>query len=645
MTIFEIVLQGIRNFEQITRIRLKGNLNIIQGDNGSGKSTLLDSLLATLYGSTWSASQDLGPKKPGSTCQAGIILKSNKGGIFRITRDFTHHRQALSQLNGEKKFLTRTKDDAKILQFIFQELQGLSGEEIEKSSFIRRSDLPSARSNRIAAPKKDLPHPENSRLNAVPSTDTHEVSPALREREERLTELENMKKKAETFLQIEEDLADQQDQAKDLRKRIQLESEKSNELKNIIIQETAFSIDFIFPPNFEDLIKTFEQGEKDQQPFLQEMEEEKTEILNNLIQLPETTLFQNRYLWLGTGIITINFIIGSFMNLQGGLRHIFLVGFAFGIGFILWSIWKDHSVALKRTDLHDQIDLLYKKQETQEETFKKNHASILDLLNKSACKNTAELREKNKIARNLLQKQNEFEKQIRDLLQGKTIEELKQALHNIQIKIEKLESEKLSFEGTPSDLFSIQEEIRILEEKSSADTNSDEKSQILKIFETSQPTETLSVPSALQEDSLSNPLSANLDPMLYQKLFPIKPESMRVASNALFKSMAPQQGWEITLSPEGNVSVKDSDGSSLPWKNINSGSLDLIWIVLFLSGQGLLKNKHPFPLLLDDPFIGLDIKRQIALLKVLRAISRYRQVIFSTTRDLPIQEGDHKIKL
>jgi len=67
--------------------------------------------------------------------------------------------------------------------------------------------------------------------------------------------------------------------------------------------------------------------------------------------------------------------------------------------------------------------------------------------------------------------------------------------------------------------------------------------------------------------------------------------------------------------------------------------------LLFLSGQGLLKNKHPFPLLLDDPFIGLDTKRQIALLKVLRTISRYRQVIFCTTRDLPIQEGDHQIKL
>jgi len=222
---------------------------------------------------------------------------------------------------------------------------------------------------------------------------------------------------------------------------------------------------------------------------------------------------------------------------------------------------------------------------------------------------------------------------------------LKQTLHNSRAKLEKLESEKLALEGTPSDLYSIQEEIRILEEESLPETNSDEKAPVLKKSETSQPTEALSVPSALQEDSLSNPLYANLDPMLYQKLFPIKPEAMRVAANALFKNMAPQQACEIALSPEGNVSLKDSDGFPLPWKTINSGSLDLIWIVLFLSVQGLLKNKHPFPLLLDDPFIGLDIKRQIALLKVLRAISRYRQVIFSTTRDLPVQEGDHKIKL
>ena len=645
MTIFEIFLQGIRNFNQITRIRLKGNLNIIQGDNGSGKSTLLDSLLATLYGSTWNTSQDLGPKKPGDTCHAGLILKSNKGGIFRITRDFTNHRQALSKLNSEKKFITQTKDETQILQFIFQELQGLKAEEVEKTSFIRRSDLPSARSNKLPSQKGDHPQPERSPENLTSPANTEKVSTALREKKEHLAELKIMKEKAETFFQIEENLAENQDQAQDLKERIQLEHEKSNELKTIMIQETAFSIDFQFPTNFEDLIRAFEQGEKDQQPFLNEMEEEKTALLNNLIQLPETTLFQNHFLWLGTGIITLFFIIGSFMNLQGGLRHLFIIGFAIGIGFILWSIWKDQSVASKRTALHDQIDRLYKKQETQEETFKKDHASILDLLKKSACKNADELREKNKIARNLLQKQNEFEKQIHDLLQGKTIEELKQALQNIQTRLESLESEKLTFEGTPSDLYSIQEEIRILEEEALAEASSDEKTQFQKIAETSQPTKTLSIPSVLQEDPLSNPISANLDPMLYQNLFPLKPEAMRVAANALFKSMAPQQPWEISLSPEGNVSLKDSDGSSLPWKKINSGSLDLIWIVLFLSGQGLLKNKHPFPLLLDDPFIGLDTKRQIALLKVLRAISRYRQVIFSTTRDLPIQEGDHQIKL
>ncbi len=91
--------------------------------------------------------------------------------------------------------------------------------------------------------------------------------------------------------------------------------------------------------------------------------------------------------------------------------------------------------------------------------------------------------------------------------------------------------------------------------------------------------------------------------------------------------------------------LKDPDGGTVPWDRVNSGSLDLIWALVFLSSQGILKGKHPFPLLLDDPFIGMDPKRQAGLMDILRALGRNRQVIYCTTQTPPMKEGDHQVKL
>jgi hypothetical protein len=140
-------------------------------------------------------------------------------------------------------------------------------------------------------------------------------------------------------------------------------------------------------------------------------------------------------------------------------------------------------------------------------------------------------------------------------------------------------------------------------------------------------------------------LSFHLTPSIYEKVAPLDPGSMHATATTLLKRLAPVPLGELFLSPDGVVSIKGPDGSFLPWENLSSGTLDLTWVVLFLSGQGLLKDKHPFPLLLDDPFIGIDPKRQAALLDVLRALGRHRQVILCTTRTLPIKEGDHQIHL
>ncbi|HEX9758636.1 MAG TPA: AAA family ATPase [Nitrospiria bacterium] len=644
MTIFEVVLQEIRNFKQLTRLSFKPSLNIIQGDNGSGKTTLLESVVAGIFGSAWAPSKSLLSNDPSVTSQAGIVIKTSQGEIFRITRDFTNKRQALSKLDQSRKFVITEKEDTRILGFVQQELHGLQGDDIEKTSMLKRDGLPSfhspnSKKNAVSSSKQDtsftapLPGPD-------PSVSPTEPSLSQEARDKRLTELMTMQEKAEKVLQIEEKLNNQRDKASDLKRRIRLWGEKIEELKTISAKEASLVLFSEAPPNLDEMAQAYEQSEKDQQPFLQEIDEEKTTLLNNLLTLPEINLLQNKFLWIGSGIIILNMGVGLAISLQGFLRHLFFLGFATGIGFILWSIWKDRDHSSKRSKLHDQIDQLYRKQEAQEEIFQKTYGPFLDFLKKTGCKNGAELREKIRGYRNLSRAKEDLEKQIRELLQENTPQALDEDFKKYSKEIEHLETQLKNLGDAPSDLYSIQDEIRKLKQGPTLD-----QTQMMQppgpeiekdLALSSTPTET---------GNSTHRLSFHLTPSIYEKVAPLDPGSMHATATTLLKRLAPVPLGELFLSPDGVVSIKGPDGSFLPWENLSSGTLDLTWVVLFLSGQGLLKDKHPFPLLLDDPFIGIDPKRQAALLDVLRALGRHRQVILCTTRTLPIKEGDHQIHL
>jgi uncharacterized membrane protein len=569
-------------------------------------------------------------------------LKSGTGEIYRITRDFINKRQGLSRLDSTRKFMPIQKDDTKILQFIQQELQGLNGEDLERISLLRRTELPSILPRTLRRERED-PLEQTLTATDLPLETTMQppeppaTSVKSQEKGPRLAELKAMLAKAEEVARIEERLSEQQDRAADLKRRIQNWKEKNEELKTLVNQEAALAPFAQFPPNLAVLIDAYEQGERQQHPLLQEIDDEKTDLLNTLVTLPEGDFLQNKFLWTGTGIIAITLIAGLILSLEGIWRHLFPVGFAIGIGLIIGSVLKDRSNASKRTSLHDQIDRLYKKQESLEEAFQKEHAPFLEILKKSGCKDMKELQEKNRVYRNLSQTRQNLEDQMKELLQGKILEELKAEQTTCNQKIAEIESQIRSYGSVPTDLYSLQEEIRRLERG-----NTPDETLTLQNPTADDRTEMIPRPPS---DVIATTLSSKLHPSNYRKLAPMDPESLQATATLLLKQLAPDSQWEIVFSSEGVVSLRGPDGSPLSWENISSGSLDLLWAVLFLSEQGLLKEKHPFPLLLDDPFIGLDSKRQDALLEVLRAMGRHRQVILCTTRTLPTKEGDHQVIL
>ncbi len=653
VTIFEVVLQGIRNFKPLTRFSFKPGLNIIQGNNSSGKTTLLESLVATFYGPAWHHTQTLLPKDPSVPCQAGIVLKSNNGGIFRITRDFTRHRQALSKLDQSRKFVLIEKEEEKIFEFVKQELRGLQGNDIENTSTLRRVNLPSLRSQLF----KKINSPSSRKESPTIPEATHSATTAGEmdnaisgnQKVHRLTELKQMQKKAEEGAQIEERLNEYRDIVSDLNRRIKLWSEKNEEVKALKDKESFFPEFSEIPSDLDQLIQAYEQTEIDQRPLIQELDVEKTALLDSLVDLPENNILQNKFLWAGGSIMIIMMIIGLAISLDGLLRHLFPLGLITGIGFIVWSIVQDRQIASKRTAVHDQIDQLYKKQEEQEQNFQKTHESFFNILKKTGCKDSQELREKSRMVENICRSRKDLEEQLKGLLQEKHPEDLEQELKKALGEVEKYEKQFKDFGDVPSDIYSIQDEIRKLEGNDPMDqTLVTEQLDMTQLAPPPEPYPGSALPVSPENTETRDPsmdLSLPLTTSFYDKVAPLNSDTLKETATTLFKKLAPHHQWEFLLSQEGSVSLKDSDRSPLSWESISSGSLDLIWLTFFLSGQGLLKDKHPFPMLLDDPLIGIDPMGQSGVLDILRTLSRPRQIFLSTSRSLPIKEGDHQIQL
>ena len=80
-------------------------------------------------------------------------------------------------------------------------------------------------------------------------------------------------------------------------------------------------------------------------------------------------------------------------------------------------------------------------------------------------------------------------------------------------------------------------------------------------------------------------------------------------------------------------------------ETLSHGTLDQVFLSIYLGLVINLGPDYPFPLLLDDPLLTLDSRRQEVILETLREISKKRQVLLLSNSLYPLKEGDHQIRL
>lgn len=121
------------------------------------------------------------------------------------------------------------------------------------------------------------------------------------------------------------------------------------------------------------------------------------------------------------------------------------------------------------------------------------------------------------------------------------------------------------------------------------------------------------------------------------------PRVLEVAE-AYFKYITEQQYVKIVLNEKNGIMVQDISGQWFYVNEISRGTIEQLYVSIRLA-MAKLYTKDNYPMILDDPFVHFDDVRLEKMMKLLKIISKERQILFFTKQSNLVSLEDNVIVL
>jgi energy-coupling factor transporter ATP-binding protein EcfA2 len=606
MIIVELALINIRNFKEAKKIILKPGLNLILGGNGSGKTTLFNVFKGVLFPSYEGFS-------PEGSSQAAISFKLNNGEIYRLLRHFSKQSAQLYKLNpSANKFILLEKDDEKIQNFLLSllKIEDLSKEQISSIFSMTRSSLPSLGSF-VKTKSFSTSYVPEAKSEKGEADSTAKAS---------LEELKKQEAKADQLSQKESEMLDYKDRIFSIKKTLSTLESIESDLSSLSEKESIFPGFTSVPRDINQLIEDYEKTALEKNNEEQQLIEEK-EIIEQQLSMDQQNLLQNKFLWAGGAIVLIAIFLPFFLDVEGILKQIDLIGLLVGIGLALFSLFKDFNKISQKKIWGAKLENKNKNLEMLNARFQREHSKYFDILNKTESANRDEFETKFSAYRQLKDEEKSLLEKKESILANKSKEALLADLIEASEKADAAEREINQLKPGTRDPYIIQQEIKALEDSlSSGKSGPAEATFAINAEEgfqsTEEPSKSLVAFFENAWDLILKRSGLNYD-QIHQL---IEKKISFVAGHAV----TPQ------VNENGTLSLGRDENTLSP------GTVDQIFWSLFLSRLELLKN-IPLPLLLDDPLITLDPVHQALVLSSLKELSKDKQIILFSSSPYPVE--------
>lgn len=631
MFFVELVMQGVRGFRDLARLRFQGGFNFVAAGNEAGKTAAVDSIQRLLYPSSDAARMDaLISRHAPDASRGALVVFSDDGSYYRVIQDFSKKAVNLSKYNAAtKEFGLMLKEWESTTKFMNGLTTGMSEEEYARLFILKREHYCRQPSNRSSAAAMFFP--------AAPPQPKPAAAGRVSAQETRLAELRETLNKSEEAADAEYKWHSAKLKLDELLNK--KESFDQFDTKYSYIRENldARAGCERLPENLDELIETHDQRQGQKADSVSQVEEDIERLNVQLDSIPAAEFTRDKLFIGGVALGVLSVIAGLFI-LSKEQADYFPIGVLVSLVLVAAAWYLTTQRNAQRRIVMGEVKTLEEELAALEKSFEQGGAEVQSYLRSTGSSTTLELQEKMENYRFFRTQLAEFNEERLRVLGSETQEELAAEIRKQEDEVNELEQDSHALAQNAVDAYSVRQEIERIESEAAAAGSFD-----------------FGAPDHDLAPEFSAPVSAGTGDRFFSELGiagrigGIEVETLipavEAAAQRNFSSVTAGKYVRVEVGQDIELAVHDKDHVRVGFVDLSHGTRELLYFCLRAGLVEALAGKLRVPFILDDPLAGFDPARQMAACQILRALGSKTQVILFTSNPALKAAGDAAVEL
>ena len=611
MFLVELVLQGIRGFQELARVRFQGGFNFVAAGNEAGKTTAVDTIIRLLNPVNHRGKMELLVSRIVPDASRGaLVVFSDDSSYYRVIQDFSKRAVNLSKYNpGTKEFTLMHKDWDTTSQFMAGLMPGISEEDYGRLFAFRREACSGQATHNLpvnppAAQGRPAPPPGRS--------SGHEA---------RLAELRETMRKAEEAADAEYKLDAAKIRLGEIAKKLESMTDAWKRMEELAAEIENLKACETLPENLPDLISAHEREQGEKMVKTEELAQDIESLTMQRDAIPQANLVMDKLFLSGVAIGGLALLSGLF-PLEGSEIY-FPIGVLAALLLIAAGWYNSSRKNSQRTEVQKEIDGLVKERAEIEKKFQDSGATIMKFMKATDTKSASELKEKADNYRYFQSMYHDLKEQQQLMTGGVNVDDLKAELARQQEEVAVLDKAAKALAHNAVDTYSVRQEIERVEAEH-AQAEPDLEFSGLDMRGEFMPTQPAGAGmNVLAEIAVASRVSG----IEIETLVP----AVESAAQRNLLTVSAGKYVRVEVGPDGLPIVHDKNGAKLAYGTLSHGTREMVCFCLRAGLVEAIAGKRRIPFILDDPFIGMDPARQQAACHLLRVLGTKTQVILFTS--------------
>ncbi|MBS1128520.1 MAG: hypothetical protein H6Q96_900 [Nitrospirae bacterium] len=611
MFLVELVLQGIRGFQELARVRFQGGFNFVAAGNEAGKTTAVDTIIRLLNPVNHRGKMELLVSRIVPDASRGaLVVFSDDSSYYRVIQDFSKRAVNLSKYNpGTKEFTLMHKDWDTTSQFMAGLMPGISEEDYGRLFAFRREACSGQATHNLPAnppAAKGRPAPPAGRSSG------HEA---------RLAELRETMRKAEEAADAEYKLDAAKIRLGEIAKKLESMTDAWKRMEELAAEIENLKACETLPENLPDLISAHEREQGEKMVKTEELAQDIESLTMQRDAIPQANLVMDKLFLAGVVIGGLALLSGLF-PLEGSEIY-FPIGVLAALLLIAAGWYNSSRKNSQRTEVQKEIDGLVKERAEIEKKFQDSGATIMKFMKATDTKSASELKEKADNYRYFQSMYHDLKEQQQLMTGGVNVDDLKAELARQQEEVAVLDKAAKALAHNAVDTYSVRQEIERVEAEH-AQAAPDLEFSGLDMRGEFMPTQPAGAGmNVLAEIAVASRVSG----IEIETLVP----AVESAAQRNLLTVSAGKYVRVEVGPDGLPIVHDKNGAKLAYGTLSHGTREMVCFCLRAGLVEAIAGKRRIPFILDDPFIGMDPARQQAACHLLRVLGTKTQVILFTS--------------